>query len=178
MLPIEEKKCIKIGEIIKPHGYKGEVFIRLNQEIISAKETEYVFLKMEGYMIPFFFASPVKPFKDGFLIHFEEINTPEEARALSNIEVYLEAEKTETDNGDSGMFMEENTEGFDVFDGDKYIGTAGDFLPVPSNPLLVVFGLKNEEILIPYSDRFIRTIDHRERKIIFELPEGLVELND
>ena len=66
--------------------------------------------------------------------------------------------------------------GFDLID--KQAGLIGEIAEIDQtteNALFVVLR-DDEELLIPVGDDYIREIDHENKKICVELPEGLLDL--
>ena len=64
--------------------------------------------------------------------------------------------------------------GYDIVDADsqKLIGRIGAVDETTINVLLEL----TDGTLIPAADEFIRDIDHEERKLLMQLPEGLVNI--
>ncbi len=173
MKPISELNLIKIGDIQKSRGYKGEVFIRFNSDISLKQETELVFLQIDGYMVPFFFSDKPKPQKEGIIVKFDEIENDKDADQLIGNTVFTTDSQIEYPENDSFSQIE----GYAVFDNENFLGKATGFLDIPSNPILEVITNEGNEILIPFSDEFIIEINDSDQKIIFNLPEGLTDIN-
>ena len=173
MKPISELNLIKIGDIQKTRGYKGDVFIRFNSDISLKQETELVFLQIEGYMVPFFFSEKPIPQKDGIIVKFEDVENDKDAAELIGNAAFTTEDQIEYPENDSLSQIE----GYAVFDNENFLGKAVGFLDIPSNPILEVITNEGNEILIPFSNDFIIEINDRDQKIIFELPEGLTNIN-
>jgi 16S rRNA processing protein RimM len=63
-----------------------------------------------------------------------------------------------------------------VFDGDREIGTVSDLrFGAGEAPLLVVEG--ESEYQIPYAEAFLKTVDLQQKRIVMQLPEGLLDLS-
>ena len=89
MKPISELDLIKIGEIFKTHGYKGELVIKLFIDFDRIKKTELIFLEIEGNPVPFFFSGNIKSYKKtGIIAKFENINSEEEIKDLLSCKVF------------------------------------------------------------------------------------------
>ena len=175
MIPISELDLVKIGELIRTHGYKGEAVIKLTINFERITITELIFLVIDGNKVPFFFSYPPKPYKkNGLLIKLDNIDSDTEIKKLINAPVFTENKNiTEELNEES-----EIPENFDVYNGEFLIGRSGTYLNIPSNPILSVFSKKGNEILIPVNDQFLKSIDYEKKTIIFDLPEGLIEINE
>lgn len=175
MIPISELDLIKIGEIVKAHGYKGELVIKLSTDFDNLKETELIFIEIDGIFVPFFFSNEPKAFKkSSAIVKLNNIDSDTEAKELIKCSVLLPKENILFSLDNENVF--ETLSGYDVYDGDVKIGKAGDFLNIPSNPILSVFN-KDKEILIPINDEFLVEINSKNKKVIFNLPEGLIDIN-
>jgi len=175
MKPINELDLVKIGEILRTHGYKGEAVIKLSIDFDKLKKTELIFLIIDGNTVPFFFSYPPKPYKkSGMLVKFDNIDSETEIEKLINAPVLLQSSNIIPDT-EENIFIPEN---FDVFNKDVLIGKSGSYLNIPSNPILTVYTPDDKEILIPVNDTFLKKIDSEKKIIIFDLPEGLIDVND
>ncbi len=174
MKPIDELDLVKIGEILRTHGYKGEAVIKLSIDFDRLKKTELIFLIIDGNTVPFFFSYPPKSYKkSGMLVKFDNIDSDTEIEKLINVPVLLQSSNIISDTEEK-IFIPEN---FDVFNKDILIGKSGSYLNIPSNPILTVYTPDDKEILIPVNDTFLKKIDSDKKIIIFDLPEGLIEVN-
>lgn len=174
MIPISELDLVNIGEIVKAHGYKGELVIKFSNNFYDLDETEPIFLEIEGILVPFFFSYSPKPFKQTNIIaKLDLLNSDEEVKELIKCQVFAESlhlSHTEEDIYDT-VFA------YDVFDNETLIGKAGEYLNIPSNPILTVIDTSNNEILIPINEQFLVKIDKEKKQIIFNLPPGLIDVN-
>ena len=174
MIPISELDLIKIGEIVKAHGFKGETVIKLSTGFDNLKKTEHLFLEIEGLFVPFFFSYKPKTFKKSSLIvKFNNLDSDVEVKELIKCSVFTTSENIIPEEGD----IFETLEGYDVYDKQTFIGKAGEYINIPSNPILTVISDTNPEILIPVNEQFILEINEQNRTIIFNLPEGLIDVN-
>ncbi len=176
MIPINQLDLVKIGEVFRPHGYKGELIIKLSVEFESLKLTELIFLVIDGNKVPFFFSeNPRKYKKSSMMLCLENIHSEEDVKKLLNVPVFTERQNIISEPKENEASM---PEGFEVYDQDTYIGISGGILNIPSNPILSVYTKEDKEILIPVHDDFLNLIDYDKKIIVFNLPEGLIELND
>ena len=45
----------KIGKLGKAHGVRGEVQMQFSDDVFDRTDADYVFLKIDGLLVPFFF---------------------------------------------------------------------------------------------------------------------------
>jgi len=175
MKPISELDLIKIGEIIKAHGYKGELVVKLSTDFYKIIKTELLFFEIEGNIVPFYFEYEPKAYKrSGMLAKFENLDSEKEVESILNCSVYTRSDNIEEDEEE----LTDDLKGYKVFNENLYIGIAEEFMNIPSNPVLAVITESNKEILIPLNDKFIKEIDHQNSTIIFSLPDGLTDVNE
>ena len=174
MKPIDKLDLVKIGEILRTHGYKGEAVIKLSIDFDRFKKTELIFLIIDGNTVPFFFSYPPKPYKkSGLLVKFDTVDSDTEIEKIINAPVLVQSSNIILDTEEK-IFIPEN---FEVFNKDVLIGKSGSYLNIPSNPILTVYTPDDKEILIPVNEHFLKSIDTENKIIIFDLPEGLIDVN-
>jgi len=164
---------ISVGILRKPHGLSGAFSFLLTRELRSLKKyPPHFFLEARGAYIPYFVSKI--DFKDifGGYINFEEITKLEDARALVNSQLYLE------DKTVSQFFKKVANEysfliGYTAYDHDTELGPVTDILSHPAQ-ILAEISVKGTDVLIPLVDDLVIEIDKRKKKIVFDVPVGLV----
>ncbi len=175
MIPISELNLVKIGEIIRTHGYKGEAVVKLSVDFERLNLTELTFLIIDGNKVPFFFSYPPKPYKkSGLLIKLDNINSDKEIEKILHSPVLTEEKNIVPESSEATQIPK----GFNVFNREQLIGKSGEYLNIPSNPIITVYSDNNQEILIPLNDKFIKEINYDKKVIIFDLPDGLIDVNE
>lgn len=170
-----KEDCFYIGKIVKKHGFKGEVVLRLDTDIPEAYENmESLFLQRAGAMVPFFIQR--SSLSGQFLrMKLEGVDTETDAERLLRAEAYLPMECLPELNDDQFYYHE--VQGFcaeNASDGSR-IGTIVR-VDDASVQALFVIERQGKEILVPVVDDFIDRVDKPRRTIRFRLPEGLLEL--
>ena len=163
-----------IGRIVKIHGFKGEVVLRLDTDIPEAYEQmESLFLQRAEAMIPFFIQR--SSLSGQFLrMKLEGIDTEEQARRLVRSEAYLPMECLPELEDDQFYYHE--IVGYKVVD--KKAGDIGTVKRVNDSPLQPLFEIDSHgtEILVPVVDDFIEKVDKKARILYLSLPEGLLDI--
>lgn len=165
----------KIGKLGKAHGVRGEVQMQFSDDVFDRTDADYVFLKIDGLLVPFFFEEYRFRSEDMALVKFEDVNTAERARELTGCEVFFPRDKADSD-GENVSWAE--IVGYTVVDSSdgKAVGTISSVDDSTINILLSVIDGKGCEHLIPISDELITGLDKKERKISVNIPDGLLEL--
>ena len=171
---MKKEECFLFGKIIKTHGYKGELIISVSDVIpdISDK-TEFVFVEIEGLLVPFFFESCMGS-GNTLNIKFEDVDREETSRRLCGCDLWLPNEllpATSRKLKDISSFS-----GYQVID--KLNGETGilrDVIEMPQQQLLRIIH-KSKEILIPVAEKIIVRIDKKNKILYIDAPEGLIEM--
>ncbi len=162
-----------VGILRKPHGLSGAFSFVLTRELKSLKKyPTHFFLDVKGAYIPFFVSK--FDFKDIFsgYVNFEEVTKLEEAKPLVNSELYLDEKTVST------FFKKAADEygfliGYTAFDKEHELGPVQEIISHPAQ-ILVSINMNGNEVLIPLVDDLVIDIDKRKKKIIFDVPEGLI----
>ena len=169
---LDPLNSIQVGEITKPHGYKGHLKFNLYFEPEKLKE-ESVLVDVNGWLVPFFIdyqesnLSALKP-----IIKFEEITTEEEAEKLAHKHIHLPRQIAKRYvNLNSLQYML----GYKIIDlTSNAQGIIQEFIFNEKNSLVKV--LFNEtEYLIPVKGTFIKKISHKKRLVKVKIPNGLIK---
>ncbi len=172
---MRKEDCFYLGKIAKKFSFKGEVLIYLDtDEPELYQEMESIFVEFNKNLIPFFIENSNLHKGDFLRVKFEDIDNEEQADEIINCEVYLPLKMLPKLEGNKFYFHE--LIGFEIED--KRLGVFGKIVSIndtSAQPLFEVVN-GNVEILIPMIDQFLVKIDRENKKVIMDLPEGLVEM--
>lgn len=164
-----------LGSITRTHGVKGKFYIELQSAFQDDPEDlDFIFITREGLPIPF--AVNEIEFKDDItlIVSCELISTREEAAKWIGEKVLIHKDffsETETD------LTLDNLIGFKIeTENGKLLGIISDFIDISGNPLFEI-KIGDTEILLPANDDLVIEINWEEQTIIYNVPEGLIELN-
>ena len=168
---IKKEDVYKIGRIGKAHGVKGEVTFNFNDDVFDRVDAEYLILEVDGILVPFFMEEYRFRSDSTALVKFEDIDTQDRARELTNCDVYFPRELSDNDEEEiSWSFLV----GFSIVDvqNGKNVGTIAS---IDDNTMNILFELE-DGTLIPASEELITDIDKDNKTITIALPEGILEL--
>lgn len=169
---IKKEEVFKIGVINKPHGVKGEVSFTFTDDIFDRVDCEYLILLLDGILVPFFMEGYRFRSDNSALVKFEDIDTAEQARRLTNVEVYFPKKY---------MDEQEDVTSWNFFTGfrveDVRHGYLGEITNVDDSTLNVLFAIEKdgEELLLPAHEEFILDIDRKRKVMKVDVPDGLIE---
>ena len=172
---MRKEDCFYLGKIAKKFSFKGEVLIYLDtDEPELYQEMESIFVEFNKNLIPFFIENSNLHKGDFLRVKFEDVDNEEQADEIINCEVYLPLNMLPKLEGNKFYFHE--VIGFEIED--QRIGVFGKIVSIndtSAQPLFEVIN-GNVEILVPMIDQFLVKIDRENKKVIMNLPEGLVEM--
>jgi 16S rRNA processing protein RimM len=172
---MQKKDCFYLGKIAKKFSFKGEVLIYLDtDEPELYQNMESVFVEFNKNLIPFFIENSNLHKGDFLRVKFEEVDTEQDADDIMNCEVYLPLSMLPKLTGNKFYFHE--VIGFEIED--KRLGVFGKIVSINDTTAQPLFEVINGsvELLIPMIDQFLVKIDRENKKVIMDLPEGLVEM--
>jgi len=172
---MRKEDCFYLGKIAKKFSFKGEVLIYLDtDEPELYQEMESIFVEFNKNLIPFFIENSNLHKGDFLRVKFEDVDSEEQADEIINCEVYLPLNMLPKLEGNKFYFHE--VIGFEIED--QRLGVFGKIVSIndtSAQPLFEVIN-GNVEILVPMIDQFLVKIDRENKKVIMDLPEGLVEM--
>ena len=168
---IKKEDVYKIGRIGKAHGVKGEVSFNFDDDVFDRVDAEYLILEVDGILVPFFMEEYRFRSDSTALVKFEDIDTQDRARELTNCDVYFPRDLVDDEEE---VLTYSFLIGFDIIDAstDKKVGTIAS---VDESTLNILFELE-EGTLIPASEELITDIDKDNKTITIALPEGILDL--
>lgn len=172
---MRKEDCFYLGKIAKKFSFKGEVLIYLDTDEPELYENmESVFVEFNNNLVPFFIENSSLHKNDFLRVRFEDVNTEEEADRLLGSAIYLPLKMLPKLSGNKFYFHE--VIGFKVED--KRLGIVGEIQSINDSSAQPLFEVLNGEveILIPMTDHFLVKIDRENKKVIMDLPEGLIEM--
>ncbi len=172
---MRKEDCFYLGKIAKKFSFKGEVLIYLDTDEPELYENmESVFVEFNKNLVPFFIENSSLHKNDFLRVQFEDVDSEEEADSILNCDVYLPLSMLPKLEGNKFYFHE--VIGFEIED--KRLGVFGKIVSINDTTAQPLFEVLNGEVemLIPMIDQFLIKIDRENKKVIMDLPEGLVEM--
>ena len=167
---------ILLGRITKVSGYEGTVAIKLEKSFSeNIPQMESVFLEIEGRPVPFFISELDYSGADILKLSFEGYDSDEKISEFVGSRVFLTS-KPDNDNNttsDSQILID-----FSVLTKQKVLlGSISDIIPNNGQWLLNVISPSKKNILIPFHEDFIISIDKKKKVVYMDIPDGLLDIN-
>ncbi len=171
---MQKEECFYFGKVIKTHGIKGEVSIRIDADQPAAyKKVNMILLDINNKLIPYFISS-LKLNVNKANISIVDVNSVEKALELIGREIYLPLEWLPQLEGNQFYFHE--VTGFNIVDENHgKVGTIEKVLEYPTQAVFQVFS-QGKEVLIPINDEVIVQVNRNTNTIHVKLPDGLLEM--
>jgi 16S rRNA processing protein RimM len=175
---IKKEELIKIGKFNKPHGVQGELLFTFTDDIFDRSDCDYLVCSVDGIFVPFFIDEYRFKSDTSALMLLDGVNTIEKARMFTNTDVYFPLKYMDDDEKDDLPGLS-SLIGFTVID--KRHGLLGSIKAVDdstANAFAEVESDKGVQHLIPLNEEMIAEFDKKKRTITFDLPEGLLTMNN
>ncbi|SFZ89564.1 16S rRNA processing protein RimM [Flaviramulus basaltis] len=172
---MKKEDCFYLGKIVRKYSFKGELLIKLDTDQPDLYENlDAMFINVRNTLIPFFIESSQLHKSDLLRVQFEDVINEADADSLIKSEVYLPLEFLPKLEGNKFYFHE--VIGFTM--NDKNYGEVGKIVAVNDSTAQALFEVENngKEILIPMNDQFIVKVDRKNKTILVDTPEGLIDL--
>ena len=157
--PPEEADSVTIGIVLRPHGLRGELVV----EPLTDNETRFAELqdvrvvRLSGKATRFRVLS-IFPHKGRVVIHFEGINSIEEAETLRGAELRIPVALLP--ELPAGSYYHHELKGLDVLvESGASIGRVTDLWENGATPILVIRDQSARETLLPLVDAFVLEVN-------------------
>lgn len=168
---IQEDEVYKIGRIGRTHGIKGELSFNFTDDVWDRAEGEYLFLRVDGILVPFFLEEYRFRSDSAALVKFLHYDSANDVQFMVGCDVFFPHSLTPEADEDAEYTWRYFT-GFELHD--EVAGLLGTIDYVDDSTQNILFHVGNS--LIPAAEAWITDINHKERTIRMALPEGLLDL--
>jgi len=172
---MQREDCFYLGKIVKKYSFKGEVLAKLDTDQPELYENlDAIFLELRGALVPFFVEHLQLHKSELLRIKFEDVDTDADADSILKSGLYLPMELLPKLEGNTFYFHE--IIGFKIID--KHFGEVGLITSINDSTAQALFVIDRDgtEVLIPMNDDFITLVDRKQKQILVDTPEGLIDL--
>jgi len=168
---LQPRDLIQIGKIIKLSGHTGELIIYSPTLMNDFKDfTIPIFIEISGEKVPFYIEEMTYINKERTVVKFQYVNTEKKAQSLIDKYIFIVSSNPTQDK------MKFDWNGYLVID--ENYGEVGKMSFVDENaknPLMIILN-GSTEILIPFREEFILGMDEKEKILVVNCPEGLLDI--
>jgi len=172
---MKKEDCFYLGKIVKKYSFKGELLAKLDTDEPDLYDNlDAIFINLRGNLIPFFVQSSQLHKSELLRLKFEDVDTEADADALMKTDLYLPLDLLPKLEGNKFYFHE--VIGFTV--NDENFGEVGTLKSINDSTAQSLFEIDRDgiEILIPMNDEFMVKVDRKNKTILLNTPEGLIDL--
>lgn len=172
---MRKEDCFYLGKIVRKYSFKGEVLIKLDtDEPELYTKMESVFVDYSNNLIPFFIENSSLHKSELLRVQFEDVDTEAKADEIIGLDIYLPL--SFLPELDEGQFYFHEIIGFTAED--VRFGKVGIIKGVNDSAAQALFEIdrNGKEILIPVNDEFIRKVDKKNKILLLDTPEGLIDI--
>ena len=164
----------KIGKLVAAHGINGELLLKheLGKKT-SLKGLKTIFIEDRKHsFLPWFVQATRVKNKEEVFIKLDDVTTREAAIKLAQKEVWI----TETDlKKFAAKSSPINLLGYTIIDEEKTLGQIIEVIE-QAHQMLCKIELNKKEVLIPLNGDTLKKIDHKNKEVKVNLPDGLLEI--
>ncbi len=165
----------KIGYLKKTKGVRGDIYLWIEAPFVNCfEQVPFVSIRINGDYVPFFIENLLGS-EGEYIVKFDDIHNPEDARKLTGCGLYISKEQWETCAASSDTFVDKHLAFRDyriIADGypeDMFIQKITEY---PAH-LMAEVTTGEQHKLIPFIEEWILEIHHDQKQITMDLPEGL-----
>ena len=174
----ETPQYLVIGEVLRPHGVRGEVRMRvLTENRDGLLELEYLYLSASAVDTRRIRVdvNGIRFNKAYALLSLAGYRSRDEAERLRGNLVLIDREQAAPLEGEQYYLFQ--LIGLRVYSDDQEIGQVKEVLETGANDVYVVDSPAHGELLLPAHEETIVSIDFDSRVITMSLPDGLLPLD-
>lgn len=168
---------IEIGQLKKTFGVEGILRVSV-RKVFEADflDTSVIFVAEGGHKVPYFVEEIHS--EGELLIKLEDIDAKESATTISGNAVFLRKSDLKKAPLDSLVLLDDflYLSGFTIKD--ETVGDIGSIIEVFEMPyqIMALVNYREKEIYIPINEKLITDVNHDQKIITMDLPEGLLNL--
>lgn len=163
---------LSIGQIINVHGFKGEVKVYpLTDDIRRFKKLKVVYVEENNELVRYE-VEGIKFLSNTVAVKLKGVDTEEAANKLRNF--YMKVDRKSAVKLPKDSYFICDLIDLEVFDEKGlFLGSIKDVLQTGSNDVYLI-QTGEKELLVPALKEVVKEIDLKNKKIVVQLPEGLI----
>lgn len=164
----------RLGKLVASFGLKGELILSHSLGKKSTlKGLQAVFTEdKKNSFLPWFIETARMKNETEVYLKLETIDTKEAAMRLTRKELWIpetEFKKLAAKSAPVSLL------GYHIFNGKDELGEILEIIEQP-HQVLCRIEMQGKEVLIPLHEETLEKVDHKNKKVIAALPEGLLEI--
>ena len=169
---------LQIAYLNKTKGLKGALKVSFEAfflEYLALNEIpDYFFIQTYEGFIPFFVQKIQGLGRKDTVIFFEDINNIDKAKPYQHLPMFVKEDLLE-DFFEEEIIDLQSLCGYELWNLKEKVGIIEKVIEYPNN-IILQSTFKGKEVLIPFTDDWIRVWDDAKCRLVMALPEGLLDL--
>lgn len=167
---------IHCGRVLKPHGLKGELCtLWFADSPLLLTGLPRLHLKVAGLAPKAFNIVSWRRHQKKFLVILEGITGRDQAEKWQGAEIHVSSRYIPGPDTDE-TYLFEILESRIFLTGNIYLGRLKQVFEHKGSEVWQIMTADNQEVLFPVNEQFVININTRDRKIVINPPEGLLEI--
>jgi 16S rRNA processing protein RimM len=165
---------VVVGRIGRPHGIRGEVTVEPRTDEPDERFAPGATLSVDG-PVNSLVVQRAHWHSGRLLVHFEGVDDRNGAEALRGLLLHVDRDPAELPE-DPEEFYDSTLLGcrVELIDGSA-VGEVVDVVHLPAQDLLVVRLADEREVMVPFVEAIVPTVDAPSRRIVIDPPGGLLD---
>jgi 16S rRNA processing protein RimM len=169
---------VVVGRIGRPHGIRGEVTVEVRTDSPDSRFAPGSVLETEPARLGPVTVEAARWHSGRLLLSVAGVHDRTGAEALRGLVLSADVADDEVPD-DPDEYFDHQLRGLLVVTTDgAEVGVVRDVVHLPSQDLLAVTRADDREVLVPFVVEIVPEIDLGTRRVIVDLPPGLLELDD
>jgi len=168
---------VVVGRIGRPHGIRGEVTVEPRTDEPDERFAPGAVLQVDG-PVHQLVVERTHWHSGRLLVVFAGVADRNDAESLRGLLLHVDRGEDETPD-DPDEYYDSTLTGcaVELLDGTA-VGLVSEVLHLPSQDMLVVSSPDEREVLVPFLNAFVTTVDVAARRIVIDPPDGLLDADD
>ena len=171
-----QQKFLLVGQIIKPHGIRGELGVKSLTERpdLRFRPEAPLFLGPDENNLQRVVLSSVRPYKQGYLVRFKSFEDRNAVEPMRGWFLYVETK--EVPELEQGRYYHHQLIGLEVEDENgSRLGRVCAIIEIEPHDLLEIESPRGK-FLLPMVDEFVLEVDLEAGKLRVRPPEGIMDI--
>jgi 16S rRNA processing protein RimM len=171
---MQKEEYFGVGKLVGTFGINGQiVLLHSLGKKTNLKGLEVIMIEVrKGELVPYFVQETKAKNDTEVYLTLEDISTKEKAQRLVSRPVWFKVT-------DFNKFVDQSSSismlGYMIYDNEKELSEIVEIIEQP-HQILAKIMYDAKEMLIPIHETFIINIDHKNRKVVLNLPDGLLDI--
>ncbi len=179
---IKNEDIIEVGKFFKAHGLKGEMNVTVDYDPEILEEDFPLIVEMDGIFVPFYAESVRPKGSQSSLVKLKGVDSKEATVPFVNSLIYMRRADVARFLGVDAAELEYDEDFIGYTLVDTQLGALGVIQNMDYATENIVMTISVEadeednEIMLPFRDSFIVSIDEESQTLTVELPESIKEI--